>query len=175
MSNKRKASGRELSTPKPVARRGISRARIIVPTLVIAFAVAFGWWSSIRTEKQSTPPIVHSDSSVQPAAVSAGKASFQAIQGKWLRPDGGYVLDIKSVDAGGKMDAAYLNPKSIHVSKSQATQDGSALKIFVELRDVNYPGSTYDLTYNPDDDQFKGLYYHAGLKQRLEVNFVRMK
>jgi hypothetical protein len=51
--------------------------------------------------------------------------------------------------------------------------DGNNVKIFVELQDANYPGSTYDLTYKPESDQLKGVYYHAGLKQNFEVTFVR--
>jgi len=33
--------------------------------------------------------------------------------------------------------------------------------VFIELRDVNYPGSTYSLTYEPASDQLKGIYYQA--------------
>lgn len=41
------------------------------------------------------------------------------------------------------MVAGYFNPKSIRVAKAEASWDGGALKVFVELRDVIYPGSTY--------------------------------
>ena len=50
-----------------------------------------------------------------------------------------------------------------------------AMKVFIELRDVNYPGSTYTLTYDPASDQLKGVYYQAVEKQRFPVAFVRMK
>ena len=40
---------------------------------------------------------------------------------------------------------------------------------------MNYPGSTYTLTYDPASDQLKGVYYQAALQQRFEVVFVRMK
>ena len=49
-----------------------------------------------------------------------------------------------------------------------------ATKVFIELRDVNYPGSTYDLTYNPQADQLQGSYYQAALQQQFDVSFVRM-
>ena len=32
--------------------------------------------------------------------------SFDKLNGRWLRPDGGYVLEIRSVDASGKIDIA---------------------------------------------------------------------
>ena len=49
------------------------------------------------------------------------------------------------------------------------------MKVFIELRDVNYPGSTYTLTYDPASDQLKGVYYQAVEKQRFPVAYVRMK
>jgi hypothetical protein len=45
--------------------------------------------------------------------------------------------------------------------------------VFVELRDVNYPGSTYALTYDAERDQLKGIYYQAAMQQQFEVFFVR--
>ena len=77
-----------------------------------------------------------------------GEGGFDALNGRWLRPDGGYVLEIKAVDASGKIDAVYLNPKPINIAKAEATRDGSTLNVFVELRAPNYPGSTYTLTYD---------------------------
>ena len=96
--------------------------------------------------------------------------------GRWLRPDGGYVIEVKSVnDSGkndsGKMDASYFNPKSINVHKAEASRDGAITKVFIELRDANYPGSTYTLTYDAQKDQLAGIYYHAGLRQSFDVIF----
>ena len=107
------------------------------------------------------------------ATIPTPKADFQKLKGKWLRPDGGYVLDIKSVAEGGKLDASYVNPRPIHVAKAEASQVDDAVKVFIELRDVNYPGSTYDLTYDPQSDSLQGIYYQAALQQRFEVVFVR--
>ena len=47
------------------------------------------------------------------------------------------------------------------------------LEVFVELRDVNYPGSTYTLLYDPAKDQLHGIYYQAVARQNYEVVFVR--
>ena len=100
---------------------------------------------------------------------------FGPLTGRWLRLDGGYVLEIHGVDAGGRIDAAYLNPRPINVARAEATREGSTLKVFVELRAPDYPGSTYTLTYDPGSDQLQGVYYQAALQQRFDVRFVRMK
>ena len=79
------------------------------------------------------------------------------------------------VSPSGAMDAAYFNPKSIHVAKAEASGEGNAMKVFIELRDVNYPGSMYSLPYDPASDQLKGIYYQAVEKHRFSVDFVRLK
>jgi hypothetical protein len=110
--------------------------------------------------------------------ISAGninKAAFDSLKGRWLRPDGGYVIDIGDVDAGGKMDAGYFNPRPINVSQAKASQEGGTTKVFIELRDVNYPGATYNLSYDPQRDQLRGVYYQPALRQSFEVVFIRMK
>ena len=108
-------------------------------------------------------------------AVSKDWPGFQVLKGRWQRPDGGYVIEIKNIDRVGKMEAAYFNPRPIHVAKANAARDGNTTKIFIELRDVNYPGSTYNLTYDPKSDQLKGTYFQAVLKQTFEVVFDRLK
>jgi hypothetical protein len=111
----------------------------------------------------------------QTTTETKGKSGFEVLQGRWLRPDGGYIIQVKSVDSGGKMDAGYFNPRPINVSKAQATKDGSKMKVFVELSDVGYPGSTYTLSYDPKEDVLRGVYYQAVVKQSYDVYFTRMK
>lgn len=53
---------------------------------------------------------------------------FDTLNGRWLRPDGGYVSEIRSVDASGKIDAAYLNPRPISSANAEATRDGSTAR-----------------------------------------------
>ncbi len=89
--------------------------------------------------------------------------------------DGGYILEIRAVDASGKIHGVYLNPKPINIAKAEATRDGSKLNVFVELRAPNYPGSTYTLTYDPQRDQLRGIYFQAVQQQTFNVEFVRMK
>jgi hypothetical protein len=102
-------------------------------------------------------------------------ADFTALRAGWLRPDGNYVLDLRKIDPAGKIEAAYYNPRPIHVAKAEASEKDGALRVFVELQDVNYPGSTYDLSYDPKSDQLRGTYFQAQQKQAFDVFFVRLK
>lgn len=119
----------------------------------------------------TTPPA----STNAPTPMAQAKPDFQKLKGRWLRPDGGYVIEIKSADEQGKLEAGYFNPQTIHVAKAEATQEGGATKVFIELQDVNYPGSTYRLVYVPDRDLLAGVYYQALQRQSFDVYFERMK
>ena len=100
---------------------------------------------------------------------------FGALPGRWVRPDGGYVISIRSVDASGKLDAAYANPNPLPFARAEATQDGKTTKLFFELRAGGYNGSTYTLTYDPAADVLKGVYYQAVAQQKFDVYFTRAK
>ena len=100
---------------------------------------------------------------------------YQRLQGRWQRGDGGYVIDIRGVDAGGKLTAGYFNPQPINVAKAEASMVGDTLKVFIELRDVNYPGSTYQLTYDSAADRLAGIYFQAALRESYDVSFSRLK
>src|SRR6266850_2054637 len=45
----------------------------------------------------------------QASGGDSGSAS-QSLKGRWLRPDGGYVLEIRDINPDGMMDVAYFNP-----------------------------------------------------------------
>lgn len=134
---------------KPVARRGM------VITVIAALVVAVGL-AGFFLLRESGP-------------------DFQAVKGRWLRPDGGYVLEIRSVDSNGAIDAAYFNPNPIHVGKAEAARAGASVTVAVELRAPNYPGSTYKLTYDPRTDVLRGNYFQALERLNFDVVFVRMK
>mgnify|MGYP001021980979 FL=1 len=108
-----------------------------------------------------------------PSAASAAVVELDRLKGRWLRADGGYILEVRSISPEGKVDAAYLNPRPIHVARAEALRQGEALTLFVELRDANYPGSTYRLTYDPARDVLAGLYFQALEQQTFDVEFVR--
>jgi hypothetical protein len=98
-----------------------------------------------------------------------------ALVGRWERPDGGYVLQIDGADADGTLRASYFNPKPIHVAQAEWRAEDGWLQIFIELRDVNYPGSTYTLTYDPVIDELLGTYYQAVMQQSFDVRFARAR
>jgi uncharacterized protein (DUF2147 family) len=109
------------------------------------------------------------------ARFSAAQNAPGKLVGQWTRPDGGYVLEIKGVAADGRLDAAYFNPRPIHVAAARASREGSTIKVTIELRDENYPGSTYNLRYDPQSDRLSGDYYQAVARQHYPIFFVRMK
>jgi hypothetical protein len=113
--------------------------------------------------------------SVTPAAasVSEPKTTYGALPGRWVRPDGGYVIAIKSVDAGGKLDASYANPNPLPFYAATATEESGKLKVFFELRAGGYNGSTYTLNYDAAADRLTGTYYQAVAKQTFDVVFIR--
>jgi len=111
--------------------------------------------------------------SSRPSDRAAAEADIQALVGKWVRPDGGYVVSVRSVDPEGQVDAGYFNPRPINISRAEASRQGRAVKLFIELQAAGYPGSTYELTYDPGNDALVGIYFQAAMQQRFEVVFVR--
>ncbi len=140
--------------------------------VLVVLAAVFMFGRGQRDETIS--PATGSGSS--PAGnVAPAQPDFQRLMGQWQRPDGGYVIDIMKIEANGKMQAGYYNPRPIHVARAEAADEGAAIAVFIELNDVNYPGSTYTLRYDPANDQLHGVYYQAALQESFEVVFVRMK
>ncbi|MCU0344077.1 MAG: hypothetical protein MUF28_09685 [Ignavibacterium sp.] len=97
------------------------------------------------------------------------------LAGEWLRTDAGYRILITEVVEDGTLNAEYFNPKSINVGKANWEESYGNLKIIIELRDVNYPGSTYTLSYLPDRDVLAGDYYQAVEGITFYVEFKRNK
>ena len=164
----------------PLSSAAIGRRFPRVGAVVIAVAVLTAggfWWSKGRHTYAPTAvaPTVAANTTNLTAPGSSSSSRFDKLQGKWLRPDGGYILEIRSATAEGKLDAGYFNPRPINVAKAVALQDSQTVKVFVELRDVNYPGSTYTLVYEAESDQLKGIYFQAAMQQKFEVFFERVK
>jgi hypothetical protein len=95
--------------------------------------------------------------------------------GDWVRTDANYLINIEKVNEDGTLEAQYFNPKPINVGKANWEESYGNLEITVELRDVNYPGSTYTLSYLPDRDILAGDYYQAVQGTTFYVEFARMK
>ena len=173
MSKRRKENRRaKLLKPRP-AKQGLLGPLVGVLAVAILGPLGIWWW---QFEPVDIPPGKKplSEASAPSSAGSVNQVEFDKLRGRWQRPDGGYVLEIKSIANSGAMDAGYFNPNSIHVARAEASREGDAVKVFIELRDVNYPGSTYTLVYDPAGDRLKGIYYQAVAQQRFPVSFVRM-
>lgn len=128
-----------------------------------------------RGGEPAVAPAGHPAAPASAAPITAGPATtgFDRLAGRWVRLEGGYVLEIRSVSPQGAVDAAYLNPRPIHVARAEAFREGEVLTLFVELRDANYPGSTYRLVYDPASDILAGTYFQALQKQTFDVSFLR--
>jgi hypothetical protein len=75
----------------------------------------------------------------------------------------------------GSLTAGYFNPRPIKVFRAEAAKKDGTMTLVVELRDVNYPGSTYNLQYDPATDRLKGKYFQAVERQTFDVEFMRMR
>lgn len=126
--------------------------------------------SETKPDAKTTAP-APSASAKTSAPAPAG--DWNKLRGRWLRPDGGYVLEIRSVADDGRAEANYFNPNPIHVAWARVANDKGVLKLDVELRDVNYPGCLYTLTYSPERDQLAGTYFQAQLQETHQIVFVR--
>jgi hypothetical protein len=143
--------------------------------MALLFVLAAGgfWWSKHR-QVDVAPVVAPTSQTTNTSVSSEGLSSFEKLKGRWLRTEGSYIIEIRSVEASGKMNAAYFNPRPINVAKAEAMKAGENLGVFVELRDVNYPGSTYTLTYQPATDRLAGTYFHALSGQNMDVEFSRL-
>ena len=104
---------------------------------------------------------------------SIKKTETSLLIGDWVRTDGGYLIKIIKINEDRTLEAEYFNPNPINVGKAQLQESYGNLKIVIELRDVNYPGSTYTLDYLPDRDIFAGEYYQAVEGLTFYVEFSR--
>jgi hypothetical protein len=152
---------------------------------VVAGAVVLGLMSWRREPRpparpaQTTPaprPPTNAAPGVTPkpaGPTSDAPAQYRPLLGEWVRPDGGYVLAVTDIASDGTASVGYFNPRPINVGRAKARIEDDALGLFVELRDRNYPGSTYTLAYDADGDQLVGIYFQALQRASYDVVFVR--
>jgi hypothetical protein len=93
---------------------------------------------------------------------------------------GKYILQLSRLGSRGEgsrgeLKTEYFNPRAIDVSRAEWKNEENRPGIFVELREMNYPGSTYTLIYEPANDQLKGAHFQAALRQQFEVFFESLK
>ncbi len=190
MSSKKKPH-HHAPTSAPADSRPSFFSNTVLISLAGLLAVLLGYaaWQSYRenpsarpTETGNTPSDNKASANTAatpaaPASTPATPAQMQPLRGQWVRldSDGNYILDIKSAAEDGKLDAVYLNPRPINVSRAEADMIDGKLRVFVELRDVNYPGSTYNLRFDADNGQLVGKYFQATQQEQFDVVFQRVK
>ena len=124
--------------------------------LAIGLVAVGGWWWS---QARASDPAGDVPEAAGPLAARRRRLPHRHQRRRCRRP----------------LTAAYFNPRPIKVSKAEASIVGETLRVFIELRDVNYPGSTYQLTWDPAEDRLKGTYYQAALRESYDVEFGRLK
>jgi hypothetical protein len=141
-----------------------------VTRILVALALAAG---AHALSAQAQAPVAPQAQAAAPGPRS--ESGLGVLQGRWVRPDGGYTITIRQVDADGKLQAMYANPRPLPFSKAEATRDGKTIRLFFELTAGGYNGSTYTLTYDPAGDVLQGVYYQAVARQKFDVQFMRVK
>jgi hypothetical protein len=175
MGSKKTTKGRhkkKTSSPKGRKFPAFLILVVCVCAVVMASLLLFNHFTGNGDQKKGVSSETFPEASQSP---KVSTVDLQRLIGRWLRPDGGYVIDIRQVGSDGKMQAAYFNPRPINISRAQAKGQGADIHIFIELRDEGYPGATYDLTYNRQQDTLVGFYYQPTAGQRFDVVFLRMQ
>jgi len=83
---------------------------------ICATVVGAGGWlfynkSGIRNSTK--PEASNAQTSRGEAAQTVSAENFHHLVGRWIRPDGGYIIEIRNVDSNGILAAAYFNPRPV--------------------------------------------------------------
>ena len=143
----------------------IKKTSVILLGVVITLSLGVLLWRSVEDPSSETKGAVGQTKNFDEA---------QHLAGQWIRPDGGYRLVIEDVKPDGSLKASYFNPGSINVSKAIWTHEEGNVHLFVELLDINYPGSKYNLVYTSEQDVLIGTYFLAVTKETYSIKFLRI-
>jgi hypothetical protein len=156
---------------KPSVDAKPKRSIWILVLIVGIFSIGIFLWQKKRD--QPTPSTSTTSSVVSPIA----KSVTDPLLGRWVRTDsdGGYTIEITRATADGKLDASYFNPSLVKVGRAEWLQKDGNVVIIVELRDTNYPGSTYTLKFLPTEDRLVGNYFQAVEGSNYDVAFTRVR
>lgn len=111
--------------------------------------------------------------SAETEILPASRLDYTVIAGEWQRTDGSYLIKVSDVQADGQAKVEYFNPRPIHVAQAAISTQKELIKLFLQLRDKGYAGSTYTLYYYAEKDALAGFYYQAAMDRTFEVIFVR--
>lgn len=143
--------------------------------LPFALLAALALTGCDRSAPSADPAPIPPATNTAEAKPSTTQGELARLLGRWVRPDGGYVLEFSELLPDGKLKAGYFNPRPINVSQAEARKDTGALKVFVELRDQNYPGATYKLTHDPQRDVLVGEYFQPMAGETYTIYFERQR
>lgn len=144
----------------------------MVVIVIAATSISGVLWRNYNTKKETTNSTSTSLQTIAPTPVNK-----ELLIGRWIRTDsdGAYVIEIESVGNDGKLEASYFNPNPIKVGRAEWQTKNGKLIVVVELRDVNYPGSTYTLDFLSAENRLAGNYYQAVEGTNFDVEFIRRK
>lgn len=100
---------------------------------------------------------------------------YTVMAGEWQRTDGGYLIKVSNVQTDGRTTVDYFNPNPIHVEHAAISTQKGLVKLFVQLQDKGYEGSSYSLYYYGEKDALAGFYYQAPTDKSYEVIFMRKR
>ena len=131
---------------------------------------------SCNQPKEKDETILPANTTAEPATAKQNKpADKNVLVGKWVRTDAPYQIKVSAVKDDGNLKAGYFNPKPINVGKAMWDNKDGLLKMYIELRDENYPGSNYKLNYSVEKDALAGEYFQAVESTTYNVSFTRVK
>lgn len=99
---KKNQTGSKSSETPPKRRLSFKWIVLIVAVLTAAVSLVVYHFQPTGSDQMPVSP------AGQPK--SGPTVEFNKLIGRWLRPDGGYVIEIRNISSGGKMEAAYFNP-----------------------------------------------------------------
>src|SRR6476620_12487503 len=114
--NKVKESSKKRNANSPAARRF---SKPVVVAVVVVLAAGGFWWSKHR-QADVAPVAAPASQTTNTSVSSEALSSFEKLKGRWLRTEGSYIVEVRSVESSGKMNAAYFNPRPINVAKAEA-------------------------------------------------------
>jgi len=141
--------------------------------LLVSIAILI--FSCRETKKENKTAETITTSSEATSSQQKSIPDKNIVVGEWTRTDASYEIKITELLNDGTMKAGYFNPKSINVGTAMWAFADGGLKIYIELRDENYPGSNYNLIYYPDRDLLAGKYFQAVERVTYDVGFTRKK
>jgi len=88
--------------------------------------------------------------------LSPDQTDVRRLEGRWVRLDGGYVLDLREIRKTAALTAAYFNPRPIKVFSAKWSREDGKINLFVELRDVKLPGIKIQLAIRTESRPVEG-------------------